>query len=300
MINSYFHNTLRRVSFCACLLASFSQPLVAEVIEADYFRTILQSSSDPSGLYPAEQAMDGSTATYSLTDNIPNSYWQTTLRRSRPITRIEITNRTGTPHLEKGGQTLRIYDIDDQSVYSTPVTNPGSGGTWSVNLPAGTRGRIIRFGLEGGSQNAAGNYRSGLAEIAITCDEDLFISPTSNAWNNVALGATSYMVRLAESATLAEYGNDGNLATEAVTTDRTVDGYWEVDLGEPYAIYGIQSIAADGPGDWGKDKIICWIVDHALGPSRAVPLVHFRYCQIWLCTICPTKNGSETRSHSNL
>lgn len=59
-------------------------------------------------------------------------------------------------------------------------------------------------------------------------------------------------------------------------------------------------IAADGPGDWGKDKIICWIVDHALGPSRAVPLVHFRYCQIWLCTTCPIKNGSETRSHSNL
>ena len=33
--------------------------------------------------------------------------------------------------------------------------------------------------------------------------------------------------------------------SELVTTDRSVDGYWEVDLGAAAALYGVRTIAAD-------------------------------------------------------
>lgn len=54
------------------------------------------------------------------------------------------------------------------------------------------------------------------------------------------------MVRYQDNLPPASNGNDGNLATVLETTDKSVDGYWEVDLGAAYALYGVRSIAADG------------------------------------------------------
>ena len=395
-MNMLFHCCkLLRTGFVLVLLpASILHVSVAETLNADDFRIVSQSSSDASGQHPAALAVDGQPGTYSRTDNVADAYWQGTLKRSRPLTRIELVNRTGGEHTEMGGQTLEVFDIDDQLVFSTVVTNPGSGGTQAVDLPPGTRGRIIRFGLKNGQSNAAGNFRSGLAEIRVTAEDDLFVpmaptdlraygtawqssdysanfpaanaldgnaqsfthtanlpdsfwqldldqpreiprielvnrhnccasrmggltlrifdadtnsvasvavsnpglggtftydppvgttgqfirvglengqtnddgnfyvtlaevrlpipAPTntaSNTWTNLALDKTSYMVRLRDSVSPASNGNDGDLGTEAETYRRTVDGYWEVDLGATYALYGVETIAASGPGD---------------------------------------------------
>lgn len=69
------------------------------------------------------------------------------------------------------------------------------------------------------------------------------------AFDNQAIGKESYMVRLTDNLPPASNGNDGNLSTIVLTTERTVDGYWEVDLEQEYAIYHVQVDAADGFGD---------------------------------------------------
>lgn len=66
---------------------------------------------------------------------------------------------------------------------------------------------------------------------------------------NLAVGKESYMVRLTDNLPPASNGNDGDLFTTVQTTTRTVDGYWEVDLGQEYAVYGVRVYAADGFGE---------------------------------------------------
>ncbi|MCF7972261.1 MAG: lamin tail domain-containing protein [Phycisphaerae bacterium] len=66
---------------------------------------------------------------------------------------------------------------------------------------------------------------------------------------NMALGKDAYMVRLQDNLPPASYGNDGNYATAVRTTDKTVDAYWEVDLGQAYALYSVMVMADDGFGD---------------------------------------------------
>ena len=51
-----------------------------------------------------------------------------------------------------------------------------------------------------------------------------------HVYDNQAVGKESYMVRLTDSLPPASYGNDGDLSTVVRTTERSVDGYWEVDL----------------------------------------------------------------------
>jgi len=66
---------------------------------------------------------------------------------------------------------------------------------------------------------------------------------------NLAEGKDSYMVALTDSLNPASYGNDGNLNTAIYSTVKTVDAYWEVDLGDTYALSAIKAVAADEFGD---------------------------------------------------
>ena len=68
-------------------------------------------------------------------------------------------------------------------------------------------------------------------------------------YGNQALGKEAYMVRLTDNLPPAAHGNDNNLSTVVRTTERSVDGYWEVDLEQEYAVYNVQVDAADGFGD---------------------------------------------------
>jgi len=69
------------------------------------------------------------------------------------------------------------------------------------------------------------------------------------AYDNQALGKESYMVRLTDNLPPAAHGNDSNLSTVVRTTERSVDGYWEVDLEQEYAVYYVEVDSADGFGD---------------------------------------------------
>ncbi len=71
----------------------------------------------------------------------------------------------------------------------------------------------------------------------------------SSPEDSLALGKDAYMVRLTDSLSPASYGNDGDLTTVVKTTTRTVDGYWEVDLAQVYAVNQIMVLPASGLED---------------------------------------------------
>jgi hypothetical protein len=154
-----------------------------------------------------------------------------------------------TPRL--AGLVLRIFDGSSNSVASAVLTNPGLGGTWTYQPPAGLAGRWLRVGLEGGQSNGGGNYYVTLAEARVLSGGSNLLALSSSpvpVTSNLATFQLSYMTRLDETVPAASNANDLDFTTETKTTQRTVDGYWEVDLGATHALYGIRAIPATGIG----------------------------------------------------
>src|SRR5438034_321744 len=114
-------------------------------------------SSDASPTNNPLSAVDGTNATFSLTADVPGSYWTAELGRPYWLTRIELVNRTAPYDPEMGGLTLRLFNMDDQLVFQTDLTNPGPGGTRVVSLPDGLRARSLWVGLIGSQTNGGGN-----------------------------------------------------------------------------------------------------------------------------------------------
>lgn len=193
-----------------------------------------QQSSDSSSSYPASLAIDGDPATFSQTADLTNSFWIITLDRTRPIHRIEVVNRRDTAAARLAGLVVRVLDDQSHTVASATLTNPGLGGVWGFNCPANTSGRHVRIGLEAGAANGAGDRIVSLAEVIV------LTAP------NLALGRDCYMVRYQDNLPPASNANDGNYATGIETTDKSVDAYWEVDLGMPNALYSVRAVAAQG------------------------------------------------------
>ena len=100
----------------------------------------------------------------SETNDVANSQWLLTLDRSRPVTRVELVNRSDSNSTRMGGLTLRLLDQQSNTLATTTVTDPGAGGTWGFNVPAGTAdARYIRIGLENNTVNGQGNRIVSLA-----------------------------------------------------------------------------------------------------------------------------------------
>ena len=86
-----------------------------EAVQLEFSQVFQSSDSDVSST--ADQAVDDNTSTFSLTDNLPTSYWQAELDRPFELDRIEIVNRLSPDDAEMDGLTLTLFNIDDQVVY---------------------------------------------------------------------------------------------------------------------------------------------------------------------------------------
>lgn len=191
-----------------------------------------------SGASVATNALDGNRATYATTADTPNSYWMLTLDRSRHIDRVEIVNRPDSFSARLSGLTLRLLDNAFQTVATTTLTNPGAGATWGFNVPTSTPDvRYVKVGLENGAKNGYGDYLTSFVEL------NLIVG------TNLALNQPCHMVRLLDSLPAATLANDGNHNTYTETTDKTVDGYWEADLGETRDLYSVRAVAFDSTTD---------------------------------------------------
>lgn len=202
------------------------------------------------GGFPASYGVDGNPATFTHTADLPDSFWMADLGRAVPIDRVEIVNRASCCDNRLANLVLRIFDAASNSVASAVLTNPGLGATWTHFPPAGTTGRWIRVGLENGERNGGNNFYVTLAEARVFSGSTnvLLPGPATPAplTSNLAHFKLSYMTRLDETVPPASNANDYNHTSETKTTSRTVDGYWEVDLGATHALYGLRAIAASG------------------------------------------------------
>ena len=198
--------------------------------------------------YAATRAVDDDTGTFSHTDRTTqNNYWIADLGAEGPVARVELVNRNrGSTATRMDNLVIRILDAGMNSVASDVTTNPGSGATYTFNTPANTAGRYVRVGLENGETNGRGDYAIQLAEVRIYSDVADTTAPAPT--NNLASFKRSYMLRLTDSLAPASNVNDDNMSTEAKTTTKTVDGYWEVDLGDTYALYGVRAVSAEDVG----------------------------------------------------
>ncbi len=235
----------------ARLFGSLAMPFGPDPVPAHTNTARVYQSTDYSSSYPAANAVDGDPATFSHTLNFPDSYWMADLGSPQEIYRVEIVNRSDCCAARLAGLVLRIFDGASNSVISAVLTNPGAGGTWTYVPPAGTTGRYVRVGIEGGQETADGTYYVTLAEARVFSGATNLLSPgttTASVTNNLASFKSSYMVRLTPSVPAATNANDDNYSTQTETTMATVDAYWEVDLGATYALYGVRAIAASGIG----------------------------------------------------
>ena len=211
------------------------------VAEVRVISTVVsQSTSHPS--YPASYALDGNITTFTHTDaTTPNNWWQYDMGQTRSIDRVEVVNRVDCCNNRLTGLVLRIQDSNQVTVATTTLVDAGAGQTVTFDPPPGTNGRYIRIGLEGGQRNGGGGYEVTLAEVRVI-EEGASVGGTPS----LATGKPSYMVRLQDTLPPAANANDGNFSTSTQTTSHSVDAYWEVDLGQEYALYQVTTTAAAG------------------------------------------------------
>jgi hypothetical protein len=204
---------------------------------------VYQSTPWPPGdSFPARLALDGNASNFTHTNETsPNNYWLHTFLGDRPIDRLELYNRTSCCGNRLANLTVRILDGGSNTVASTVIPAPTTDGQVFVFDPPGVvTGRSVRIGLEGGVFNGGGNYTVTLAEVRVL---EQAPNPASG---NLALNQPSYYTRHTDSLNPAANGNDGNPATEVQSDPRTVDAYWEVDLGQEFALYQVTATVPAG------------------------------------------------------
>ena len=202
------------------------------------FVTVAQSS-DASATNSAVRAFDGVNTTFSLTADLPGSYWTASLGRPYLLKRLELVNRTTPNHKEMAGLTLRLLNLDDQVVYQTNLTNPGSAQTNVLTWPAGLPTRSLWVGLTGSQTNGGGNHRVGLAEVRAYGDLAIPYGPPY--WIPMTNNFRVYQSSDYSSAYPAANAVDGDATTFSHTLNYT-NSYWMADLGQAYRIDRVELV----------------------------------------------------------
>ncbi|MFP6907079.1 MAG: CotH kinase family protein, partial [Verrucomicrobiota bacterium] len=231
-------SSINRAYFLVCLLAL---PVVGQ-IDMQTHGTATQSSNwNAQNSFPASFGLDGNTGNFTHTADAVDSWWQVVLDQAFMIERVEVVNRANCCAARLGGLTLRVFDGSDQVVHETVMTNPGLGASFHAIFPSLLEVKRVWIGLENGDKNDDNRYIVTIAELRLY---EEFIPPPPPAGPNWALNQPSYMVRLQDSLPPAAHANDGDYITATQTTIATVDGYWEVDLGQLVAVDHVRAFAA--------------------------------------------------------
>ena len=237
---------------------SFSNPVEPAIAATRLAFASVGQSSDASAETAAALAIDNRETTSSRTADLPGSHWWGHLSRIHRLQRVEGVQPAAPDDALGRGYVLRLLRMDDQVVFEQDLPDVGPGGTWTIDLPAGVMARTVWIGLPGDRTNGRGTRQVALAEIRVSGVPNIPFGPPPAAagapldrlvvTNNLASFKRSTMLRLTDGLAPASRANDDKASTETKTTERTVDGYWEVDLGGTFALHGIRTIAASGIG----------------------------------------------------
>ncbi|MDC0497363.1 lamin tail domain-containing protein [bacterium] len=203
--------------------------------------TTVEQSSDSSASTTAENVTDDSMATYSLTDDLAGSYWMAEMGRPFEMNRIEIVNRSAPDDVEMAGLTLSLFNMDDQLVFETVLSNPGSEAVAVINLPADTKARSIRIGLDGTDTNGAGNYRVGFSKVKSFGVPNIPFLP--EPFIEEEYKPSSYTVEQSNdlnSSYPADNAVDDNSGSFSHTDNSSPGNYWMADLEEVRPITSVE------------------------------------------------------------
>ena len=113
-----------------------------------------QTSEWNGGQYPAGNAVDGDSSTFSHTDSsTPDNAWEIAWNQEYEVARIEVEMRGDCCTGRMSGIVVRGFDEEDLSVYSETMVDPGIGGSAVFEIPVGTKMDRIRIGFENGGTN---------------------------------------------------------------------------------------------------------------------------------------------------
>src|SRR4051812_43591662 len=110
------------VSFFTLLMAA-ALPVRADLqLSLATLGTARQSGTNT--VFPASQAVDGNTGTFSETTDQTNSFWEFEMSRKVRISRVDLV----TPSIAANGLVVRIYDLRDRTLFRAVVSGATANG----------------------------------------------------------------------------------------------------------------------------------------------------------------------------
>ena len=171
MMNSQSTQQAGFLPVCFSLLAGGF--LHAGLVEVAGLGVASQSSEWNGGVYPAGNAIDGISATFSHTNTTtPNNYWEVLLDQEYEVARVEVEMRGDCCAGRMSGTILRGFDESGTSVFSQALVDPGIGASAVFEIPAGVKMERVRVGFENGGMNPnSGTSMIHFAEVRVFAQE---------------------------------------------------------------------------------------------------------------------------------
>lgn len=161
------HMNFHRFSSLIFCLLWMQSP--GQVVEITNLGVASQTTEWAGGLYPAGNAVDGDSSTFSHTDSpTRDNHWELAFDEDHPITRVELQMRVDCCGGRLNGATLRLFDGEGDSVYDAEIEDRGAGQVTVFDIPEGTEAKRLRVGLENGAKNpGTNNSLIHLAEVRV-------------------------------------------------------------------------------------------------------------------------------------
>ncbi|MDG2400164.1 MAG: CotH kinase family protein [Akkermansiaceae bacterium] len=170
-------------SFIACFLFFGTSAAFADLIEVAGLGRVNQTSEWNGGQFPAGNAIDGNSSTFSHTDTTtPNNRWEVLLDQEYEVARIEVEMRGDCCAGRMTGTIVRGFDGTESAVFSAELSDPGIGGTVIFEVPMGLKMERVRVGFEdGGTNPRASTTMIHLGEVRVFAQREALVAIESFA-----------------------------------------------------------------------------------------------------------------------
>ncbi|YCM43813.1 CotH kinase family protein [Verrucomicrobiaceae bacterium 227] len=168
-----------RLFVCFSLLAVSFAP--GGLVEVAGLGVASQTSEWNGGQFPAGNAIDGDSGTFSHTNtSTPNNHWELVLDQEYEVVRVEVEMRGDCCGGRMTGTILRGFDEDGTSVFSEALVDQGVGASAVLEIPAGVGMKRVRLGFENGGKNPGANTSMiHFAEVRVFVQEESIAEVTS-------------------------------------------------------------------------------------------------------------------------
>ena len=176
-----FDSKQRAGRILACFLSLGSSLAFGALVDVAGLGAASQTSEWNGGQFPAGNANDGSSATFSHTNTTTqNNSWQVVLDQEYEVARIEVEMRGDCCAGRMTGTVVRGFNESGVSVFSANLVDPGIGSTAVFEVPGGIKMERVRVGFENGGTNPGQNTSMiHFGEVRVFTQEEAFAEVAS-------------------------------------------------------------------------------------------------------------------------